>query len=526
MSSFEKLAAERLMRSVQIPMTPVIEGKLISLFRSIKEGDFCCFIDAPDTLPPVLWEAGCEGEPLPKRALVIQGNRLYIQKTWALESLILQKVADLLQQPVWKGDPQKFREALVQLGDRLNPAQKQAVERAYESSLALFTGGPGTGKSYTAAWFVRLLAEAHGRRFKTIIAAPTGKAAAHLEMAMAAQGALPEGVRCESATLHRLLDLYPYRQQFDSGRLLDADLVIVDEASMLDASLLLHLLQAIGPRTRLLLLGDPNQLPPVEGTGFFPEMAELFGQKLEQSMRMGEGSLWQLSQAILAGRAEEARRLHSEAIEWRSWISNPSEMAKYLWERLPAVQYQERPDPLALLQQQKRFCILSALRRGPFGVDALNRQILEHYMRERRSGWTAMPILIIQNNEAQQLYNGTIGVLIQERSGSYAYFQSAGGIRSIPEAALPPYELAFCLSVHKSQGSEFDEVLVLLGPGSERFGKEALYTAVTRAKKKVSLCVEESALQAALGAARQKRSGFIERIGAYVTSPSRKGEGF
>lgn len=519
MIAFEKLAAERLVRKMKLSMTPEIEAQLKVLFRSVKEGDFCCRIENWN-LPKPLWEDGCEDNPFPKSPLIIQGNRLYLQKTWALETLIIQKIVTLLRRPVSKIDSVRFQESLSKMGDRLNTSQQQATQRAFAKSFAIFTGGPGTGKSYTAGCFIRLLADAQDKTtpFKTIITAPTGKAAAHLEAALQNQRPFSDRLKCESTTLHRLLQLSPHRQQFHSERVLDADLVVVDEASMLDASLLLHLLNAIGPKTRLVLLGDPNQLPPVEGTGFFPEMAELFGEKLEESMRMGNGALMELSQAILANDPDRAMKIHSEAVEWLPWISQPLELTRWLCDLLPSPYYQQMPDPLKLLQQQKSFRILSALRQGPFGVDAINHNMMENYLEEKRSGWMAIPILIVQNDGLKQLYNGTMGVLIRQKSGSeaIAYFPSSGGVRAFSESTLPSYEIAFCLSVHKSQGSEFEETLILFGPGAERFGKEALYTAVTRAKKKVRLCIEESTFRTALLSDRQKHSGFAERIKIYL----------
>ena len=122
------------------------------------------------------------------------------------------------------------------------------------------------------------------------------------------------------------------------------------------------------------------------------------------------------------------------------------------------------------------------------------------------------PILILQNNPKQQLYNGTTGILIRKSGVGTAYFSTEDGVRTIAEKALPLFEVAFCLSIHKSQGSEFEEVLILLGPGSERFGKAALYTGVTRAKKKVEICAEESAFLAALVKKTSFNSGFWDRF--------------
>lgn len=310
----------------------------------------------------------------------------------------------------------------------------------------------------------------------------------------------------ESMTLHRLLKLRPRTQNLLSKETLDADLIVVDEASMMDGSLLLHLLNAVGPTTRLLLLGDADQLPPVEGISFFPEMAKKLGQKLTQSVRMGEGMVAKTAQAILEGKPESVERL--------PWISEPNLLVDWLCTLLPSPHHAAEPDPLALLLNLSRFRILCALRQGPFGVDSLNQQILARFQSQNRSSWLSIPILILQNSPQQNLFNGTPGILVRRGGVGVAYFLDQGGVRKMDEKALPLYETAFCLSIHKSQGSEFDEVLIVLGPGSERFGKEALYTGVTRAKSKVQICAEDGAFLAALQRRGTFNSGFAERLDA------------
>jgi exodeoxyribonuclease V alpha subunit len=424
------------------------------LLKSAKEGHLCLPTKELVSLPP---------------PFVIDGNRLYLQRNWDLETHILHKILEL-----WKEElpPLSFDSAGLQ------EAQANAIRHGSQKRLTIFTGGPGTGKTYTAGRMIRLLADS--RPYKVVITAPTGKAAAHLEAII---GVVPETLQIESTTLHRLLRLQPGTQRLYSERTIDADLVVVDEASMLDPALLLHLLRAIGPQTRLLLLGDPDQLPPVEGGSLFPELADLFGHRLERSMRLGEGSLYALSQSILRGET-----IPIEPIQ----IDRLSEL-------LPV-----HSDPLAALEAQKQFRILCALRQGPYGADTLNRSIAAQYK------GTAIPILIVQNDSKQQLYNGTSGILHQKT----AYFATPQGLRTIPAGKLPQYDLAFCLSVHKSQGSEYDQVLAIFPPGSERFGKEALYTAVTRAKKSVKLWMDSATLEAALKTTARRNSGFTTRCKA------------
>lgn len=471
MTPFEQLAIHHILAKAGVANSPLIEQTLLRLLHSAQEGHLCCHLE--EDLPNTLFEKG---------VLIRHQSRLYFQKNWELESQVIKKITELWQRPIPPFDPVRFQAALEAEKWRLNAAQFAAITNGFEKRLTLFSGGPGTGKTYTAAAFIRLCV-ASMDRCKVIITAPTGKAAAHLE----------SHVAYESMTLHRLLKLRPNMQKLQSQSFVDADLIVVDEASMMDGWLLLHLLNAIGPNTRLLLLGDANQLPPVEGYSFFPDLAHLFGQKLTHSMRTKETALRQIGDDILEGNGTNIPRL--------PWFSKAEPLAHWLCQKLPTLTTE---DPALLLQELTRFRILSALRQGPFGVDALNQTIYAHV--KNRNPW--FPILINQNSPSQELYNGTTGVFVRGK----AYFLINGEIKAFPEKMLPQYEMAFCLSIHKSQGSEFDHVLVLFGPGSERFGKEALYTAVTRAKKSVEICADETSFQLALRKKTNLHSGFRERV--------------
>ena len=466
------------------------------LIQSAKQGHLCDRLEDSGQLPPGLWSFGQEGHPLATTPLVLQGQRLYLQRNWALESLTLDALKTLRTRPLMPlYDPARFHAALDELP--LQPAQHKALKQAFTQTLAVFTGGPGTGKTFTASALIRLLAtSSKGPLFKVAIAAPTGKAAAHLEAALQATKPLPPTLRCESTTLHRLLRLQPGKQRLLEEFQIDAHLVVVDEASMLDIGLMLHLFKAIGPQTRLLLLGDPDQLPPVEGASLFPDIAQALGSKLERSLRIEKSELAELFDAVQRGDSSAvAARVERIPLEFEA-----------IQALVPSPIYTSAPDPHHCLQTQSQTRILSPLRQGPFGVDALNRELLAHFKKQNIA--LAIPILVTQNDTRLQLYNGTAGVLIETE----AHFPTADGFRTLPEALLPRYETAFCLSVHKSQGSEFDEVVVLLPPGSEQFGIEALYTAVTRAKRKVTLATSDATLEAMLQISARTRSGFRERF--------------
>ena len=185
-----------------------------------------------------------------------------------------------------------------------------------------------------------------------------------------------------------------------------------------------------------------------------------------------------------------------------------------LFERVNPFLSEKEPDPIQCLEKLTQFRILGALRQGPYGTGALNQELIRELgIRIRPCQWWAIPIMITKNTPSLDLYNGSSGILIGKslkgvnlRDGA-AYFPE-----KIPFKELPPFEIAFCLSIHKSQGSEFESVLALFPKGSENFGREALYTAVTRAKKSLEIMAEDHVLEMMLPKRSCKTSGFTVRF--------------
>ncbi len=389
------------------------------LLHAARLGHLCVYIENGCLYPSMgeLDEAlTMQASTLPELPIVVkESNRWYLKRNWDAEKCFEQHVSRLLRQDV---------EPICFCGD-LEGEQKAAVIHALNNSLTLVCGGPGTGKTYTAAALIRQFPG------KVLVAAPTGKAAANLRIA------LPD---CSVQTLHAMLK-----------KPLCADLIVVDEGSMIDAQMMAKLFAAVPDGARLVLFGDPNQLPPVEAGSLFNDLAKNHSVCLTKCLRTDLQTIVDLCEAVKLG-----------------------EMIPY--HPLPNIK-----EAIKLIQGSNSV-VLTPLRKGLYGVDHLNDSV--------HKGNDQVPIMITKNDEKMHLYNGDVGILNQK----VANF----GDREIPHHLLPPHTYAYVLSVHKSQGSEYDDVIIFLPHGSERFGREMLYTAVTRAKRSVTIYAAEGVMEKVL----------------------------
>lgn len=450
-----------------------------------------------------------EDSPAPLTPLCRFQNRLYLQKNWLLETKFLFHLQRLL-----KSSPQFCLKDPKIENTLLNQEQRKAVALALSSSICFLSGGPGSGKTFTAAeiakTFLASLPEEERKNASIKIAAPTGKAAAHLEKQLASQ--LENLAKIECKTLHSFLKS-PMKKHSPT---LFADLFLIDEASMLDGALFTRLLSSFQGGGRLVLIGDKDQLPPVESGSFFADLmqvakiADLPSLSLQECLRVEKKELLTFARAILDG--DEEKVFSSSFVSFFS-SSQISEIRSWIQEQYidPSLQ------------------ILSCIRKGPLGVESINEMMLQKFLEGKEDdALLSVPILITKNCEEMQLMNGDTGTLVAKVSSfrkkrftadEKAHFSQ----RIFSAVTLPPFEWGYCLSVHKSQGSEYDRVIALVPPGSERFGREVLYTAVTRAKKEILLVGEMSVLSMLLQKSSRKMSGLSSRLITNLASKAEEG---
>ena len=430
-----------------------------------------------------------------------------------------------------------------------NDPGMRALELVRERRLVVLTGGPGTGKTTVTAAVLTAMLQAQPN-LRVALAAPTGKAAARLRESLnaslqrlnATEGRRPDIPDVQ--TLHRLLGRRMHSASFLRNRSnpLACDIVVVDEASMVDLPLFAGLLAALPPQARLILAGDRHQLASVEsGTvlgdlcsvthapqasgSLFDEAGEL-GRciiELEKNFRFGPDSgIAELANRVRAGDDSAALRVLRSARTDLKYIPDSPSADRDLRRAIADgfSQLGESRDPAECLHALDRFRILCAHRRGRGGVEELNtlaREVLQAEGVLSRSGGgfgglEPLPILITRNDHRLRLFNGDLGILLYDADGRAAVFfrsEESGGLRRFAPERLPEHELSFATTVHKSQGSEFAEALLVLPPESSPvLTRELVYTAITRARERFLLRGSEAVFGAAVRAAILRTSGL------------------
>ena len=459
-----------------------------------------------------------------------------------------------------------LRESLARLFPGGDPARKVAAVIAASKSLCVITGGPGTGKTTLVAGILSLLLE-HEPGLKVVLAAPTGKAARRIEesisrgldllgIASGLAGRIPR----EALTIHRLMGIIPAsnRPRHHAGNPLPADVAVVDEASMADLALTARLVQALKPGARLILLGDRNQLASVAAgyvlgdicdTGTSHAYSREFATLVERTagcpIPAGDAPGMQDSLAELSTtyRFTPESPIHRLSVEVNRGnapaaldILHDSTGPELLWSDLPGAAelrgragsavlqgygpYLEAGDAGEALDRFGGFRILCPVREGPCGVEAMNR-LAEGILRDAGlvdpSGqhYHGRPVLITENDYALRLFNGDTGIVLRSGDGELrACFRDRGGaVRMLSPRRLPGHETAWAMTVHKSQGSEFGSVLLILPRrDSPVLTRELVYTGITRARDSLEIWSGEGIFIQAVSRRTERTSGLNDLL--------------
>jgi exodeoxyribonuclease V alpha subunit len=520
-----------------------------------------------DSLAGADWVGG----PGAATPLILDGRRLFLGKYWHFEQQVAAALSARMA-PVAGLDPPRLARDLARLfpeasGDGVD-WQRIAAAIAVGRRFAVIAGGPGTGKTTTVVKVLALLL-AQEPSLRIALAAPTGKAAARLSEAVgrgkAEVDADPEvlaRVPAEASTLHRLLGVSRdggFHHDREDPLLIDC--LVVDEASMIDLLLMARLLDALPDSARLILLGDRDQLASVEAgnvlgdiTGhgqeirYSPGQAELLEAigaapagtlpraaqppltaaavgLLRVSYRFSAASgIGALAQTVNAGEGEAALALlagkgHAD-IAWLEARENGLHRACIDWAVDRYAGYLRQGDVAAALRRLEQARVLAALHRGPFGVDELNRLIAARLQAQALIAggeeYQGKPVMVTANDYEVGLFNGDIGLLWHDAGqGLRAYFLVAGGqLRSVSLRQLPPHDCAYALTVHKSQGSELDEVLLVLPfERSPVLTRELIYTGITRARRQVTIQGGRASFVEGCRTRVQRSSALAERLG-------------
>jgi exodeoxyribonuclease V alpha subunit len=527
-----------------------------------------------DTLPwpgPEAWMASVAASPLvanegdageSSRPLRLGPSGLYLDRFWRDEVALADDL--LARAPADTGQIEPDSALL----DRLCPGpesadQRMAVSLAVTRRLAVIAGGPGTGKTTTVARTLAILfeeASRDGRRPPLVaLAAPTGKAAVRMEEAVRAEAQrldAGEEVRIAMAglrgtTLHRLLGVRPDRPgrfRHHRGHRLPHDVVVVDEASMVSLPLMARLVEAVRHDARLIVVGDPEQLVSVEAGAVLADIVAPAPTALSDSIcvlrtnHRFAGGLALLAEAVRAGDAGAAIDLLRSGDSSATWIeAEPGEMVtdgsflpagnevaaqlvEWAGHMRGAAESGDMEGAVAALAQHRVLC---AHRRGTAGVGEWNLAI-ERLLGDRAAGPTAgptagrdawypgRPVIVTANDYSLKLFNGDTGVVLADPAATAlrVVFDDGGGRRrTFSPSRLDAVETVYAMTIHKSQGSEFDRVTLLMPPASSRLlTRELLYTAVTRARHHVLVVGREEALVGAIERPIAQASGLADRL--------------
>ncbi|HUV22823.1 MAG TPA: exodeoxyribonuclease V subunit alpha [Gammaproteobacteria bacterium] len=477
--------------------------------------------------------------------LIIDDSRLYLNRYWFYENFVSEKILSLLHRESGDDSAQinTTAEALFAEQQDIDKDQMEAVAAAAGKPFSVISGGPGSGKTSTV---IRILAVllAHNPGCRIALAAPTGKAAARMMDSIRQRidqldidDSIKSAIPVEARTIHRLLGYRHHGFGYHQQHRLPLDCVVIDEASMIDLKLMYQLLSALPDEAQLILLGDRDQLASVAAGNVLGDITG-HGHRLDSSeaaiasatsllrsnYRFGRdsgiGELARLVKLGDAGAAGELLRANQAGLRWFDEAGEQVHNTALDWLYDAYQPIFDSATPAQALDAYDKTRLLCATNRGPFGVERLNSQVssamLARNQRPESTLFARLPIMITRNFQALGLFNGDTGILWSFDDELRACFRDAdGSIRDLSINRLPEFKPAWASTVHKSQGSEFDSVLLVLpaDPKSEVLSRELVYTGITRARQQFLLHAPDAILTQAITRLTRRHSGLATKLG-------------
>ena len=505
---------------------------------------------------PAEWSATllagvCVGSAGQHSPLIIDGTRLYLNRYWYYENFVSEKILSLLHRESFADSAQIYSKAQVNSTTAAMFAQQQDIDRdqmeavtaAVGKPFSVISGGPGSGKTSTV---IRILAVllAHNPDCRIALAAPTGKAAARMMDSIRQRidqldidGSIKSAIPVEARTIHRLLGYRHHGFTYHQQHRLPVDCVVIDEASMIDLKLMYQLLAALPDSAQLILLGDRDQLASVAAGNVLGDITG-HGHRLDNNeaaiaaatsllhsnYRFGRDSaIGELAHRVKLGDAAAALDLLGANQAGLRWFDEAGEQVHnaalgWLYDAYQPIFDSETPAQALDVYDKTR--LLCATNRGPFGVEVLNNRVSSAMLARNQLPesklFAGLPIMITRNFQALGLFNGDTGILWSFDDELRACFRDAdGSIRDLSINRLPDFKPAWASTVHKSQGSEFDSVLLVLpaDPNSEVLSRELVYTGITRARRQFLLHAPDATLTQAITRLTRRHSGLAARLG-------------
>lgn len=547
------------------------ENELVSLFamvisRHCSDGNVCLnlskldeiFISETQLLSEVigrfdkleLMDGGFCGLPGMYVPLILDGELLYMHKHFEREKRVAMYINNNAQ--ILSVDHDLLKDLLSKMyGENGEPDyQKLACALACLKKFCVISGGPGTGKTTTVSNIIKISSHLSDKKINVVMTAPSGKAVGRLKESISSSDFFAD-VCLEFYTVHRLLGYskYGFKKNLDLSKI---DIIIVDESSMIDLMLLDKLMNSISGNTRLILLGDKNQLSSVDvgasfgeicsvktGNSYSDELSRVLSNIcgfnilrnnnsgagdsiifLEKTYRF-TGSLKDFSQAVITGDYDRALNcVNNSEVK----MDNPETLSKFkkmieddVLKYFGEISRADNAEEALILME--KFRILCAANVGQRGSDSVNKLVIDildkHGVADKKERFYHGKLIMIRVNDYRyELFNGDAGVIMKESDKFFCYFRNYdGSIKKIPVSMLPLYETFYACTVHKSQGSEFDHVtLVLPEKVNNSISRELVYTGITRAKKMVHVCACEHVFKKALDRLTERDSGLKDKL--------------